>query len=75
MKILISCNNISSYGGGEIYNYELARELSKKHSVTLVTHTDVNWNFPLVKDLLQHSQYSTFSMYNIRIFNFIYTQN
>ena len=25
MKILISCNNISSYGGGEIYNYELIK--------------------------------------------------
>ena len=61
MKILISCNNLSWLGGGEIYNYELAKELSKRHTVTIVSHSNVDWEFPLVKELLNN---------NVRIFNF-----
>jgi len=38
MRILISCLSFSSYTGSELYVYELAKELSKKHDVHILSN-------------------------------------
>lgn len=38
MKILLSCLSFKSYTGSELYVYELAKELAKKHDVDIVSN-------------------------------------